>query len=198
MKNNTLPITPGSKIGLFGGSFNPAHEWHFQVSNNALKELNLDKIIWLVSSQNPLKDSKDLMKFEERFASAQKQAKSEYFFVSDFEKKNNIKYSVETVSKVKNIYPETKFVWIMGSDCAAEISQWKEWETFLNLIPIAIYPRPSFKISSKKLDIIKEKAKKIEEGDQLTFINAIPPAITFIPGPMSDISSTQIRELKDG
>ncbi len=138
------------------------------------------------------------MKFEERFESAQKQAKSEYFFVSDFEKKNNIKYSVETVTKVKNTYPETKFIWIMGSDCAAEISQWKEWEKFLNLIPIAIYPRPSFKINSKKLDIIKEKTKQIKEGNLLTFINEIPPAITFIPGPMSDISSTKIREFKDG
>ena len=105
VKNKDLPITPGTKIGLFGGSFNPAHEWHFQISKNALTSLKLDKIIWLVSSENPLKNKDTLMKFDERFLSAQKLAESKYFFVSSYEKENKTKYSIDTVSKIITSYP---------------------------------------------------------------------------------------------
>ena len=67
------------------------------------------------------------------------------------------------------LYPDVSFVWIMGSDCAAEISQWKDWEKFINLIPIAIYPRPSFEIRSDKLDLIKNNAKQIDLSSQENF-----------------------------
>ena len=105
---------------------------------------------------------------------------------------------VYSVSKIMELYPDVNFVWVMGSDCAAEISQWKDWEKFLDLIPIAIYPRPSFEIESNKLDLIKERAKIIGSNNQKGFTKFKPPVITFIPGPMSDISSSQIRKLKDG
>ena len=196
--NKDLPITPGTKIGLFGGSFNPAHEWHFQISKNALTSLKLDKIIWLVSPESPLKDKETLMKFDERFLSAKKLANSENFFVSSYEKKNKTKYSIDTASKIINSYPDAKFIWIMGSDCAAEISNWKDWKEFINLIPIAIYPRPSYAIDSKELDLIKENTKLINNDKQSNFINEEPPVITFIPGPLSDISSSQIRERENG
>ncbi len=197
MNNYILPIKSGSQIGLFGGSFNPAHEWHFQVSKNALGELNLNQVIWLVSASNPLKEKEDIMDFDDRFMSARDIAKSDNFFVSDFEKEYKTKYSIDTVSKIMDLYPNVNFVWVMGSDCAAEISQWKDWEKFLDLIPIAIYPRPSFEIESNKLDLIKERAKIIDVNNQKGFTKCKPPAITFIPGPMSDISSSQIRKLKD-
>ena len=198
MNNYILPIKPGSQIGLFGGSFNPAHEWHFQVSKNALSELNLNQVIWLVSMSNPLKEDEDIMDFHDRFMSARGIAKKKNFFVSDFEKEYKTKYSIDTVSKIMELYPDVNFVWVMGSDCAAEISQWKDWEKFLDLIPIAIYPRPSFEIESNKLDLIKERAKIIGSNNQKGFTKFKPPVITFIPGPMSDISSSQIRKLKDG
>ena len=195
--NDILPIKPKSKIGLFGGSFNPAHEWHFQVAKNALNELKLNKVIWLVSASNPLKKTEDLLDFHERFLSAKEIAISDDFFVSDFEKIYETKYSIETISKIMELYPDVSFVWIMGSDCAAEISQWKDWEKFINLIPIAIYPRPSFEIESDKLDLIKNNAKQIDLSSQENFSICKPPVITFIPGPMSDISSSQIRKVKD-
>ena len=87
MEENLLPIFEGSRIGLFGGSFNPAHEWHYQVSNRALTKFKLDKVIWLVSPNNPLKEIHNLMGYDERFKSAQNLARSLDFFVSDFEKK---------------------------------------------------------------------------------------------------------------
>ena len=81
MNNYILPIKSGSQIGLFGGSFNPAHEWHFQVSKNALGELNLNQVIWLVSMSNPLKEDEDIMDFHDRFMSARDIAKKNISFL---------------------------------------------------------------------------------------------------------------------
>ena len=150
-----------------------------------------------MSASNTLKKTEDLLDFHERFLSAKEIAISDDFFVSDFEKTYETKYSIETISKIMELYPDASFVWIMGSDCAAEISQWKDWEKFINLIPIAIYPRPSFEIESDKLDLIKNNAKQIDLSSQENFSICKPPVITFIPGPMSDISSSQIRKVKD-
>ena len=107
MNNYILPIKPGSQIGLFGGSFNPAHEWHFQVSKNALSELNLNQVIWLVSMSNPLKEDEDIMDFHDRFMSARDIAKKNNFFVSDFEKEYKTKYSIEylVLNTKKGLHP---------------------------------------------------------------------------------------------
>lgn len=196
MEENLLPIVEGSRVGLFGGSFNPAHEWHYQVSNRALTKFKLDKVIWLVSPNNPLKEIHNLMGYDERFKSAQKLARSLDFFVSDFEKKIQSEYSIDTVKKIMELHPKIKFIWIMGSDCAAEIEKWREWENFLKTLPVAIYPRPSFTADSGKLRIIKEFCKNIDDHENLDIIQEKPPCITFIPGPMSNISSTTIREGK--
>lgn len=196
MEENLLPIVEGSRVGLFGGSFNPAHEWHYQVSNRALIKFKLDKVIWLVSPNNPLKEIHNLMGYDERFKSAQKLARSSDFFVSDFEKKIQSEYSIDTVRKIMELHPKTKFIWIMGSDCAAEIEKWREWKNFLETLPVAIYPRPSFTTDSGKLRIIKEFCKNIDDLENLDIIQEKPPCITFIPGPMSNISSTTIREGK--
>ena len=196
MEENLLPIFEGSRVGLFGGSFNPAHEWHYQVSNRALTKFKLDKVIWLVSPNNPLKEMHNLMGYDERLKSAQKQARSLDFFVSDFEKKIQSEYSIDTVRKIMELHPKTKFIWIMGSDCAAEIEKWREWKNFLETLPIAIYQRPSFTADSGKLRIIKEFCKNIDDLENFDIIQEKPPCITFIPGPMSDISSTTIREGK--
>ena len=103
VNKSILPIRSGSRIGLFGGTFNPAHEWHQEVSKNALKELKLDLIIWLVSASNPLKEEKDNFNFQDRYASAREIAQSKDFFVSDFEIKFQTKYSIDTVTKIKEL-----------------------------------------------------------------------------------------------
>ena len=196
VNKSILPIKSGSRIGLFGGTFNPAHEWHQEVSKNALKELKLDLIIWLVSASNPLKEEKDNFNFQDRYASAREIAQSKDFFVSDFEIKFQTKYSIDTVTKIRELHPDVNFVWIMGSDCAAEINKWKNWEQFLDLIPVAIYPRPEYEIESKKLNIIKERANQIDLKQNYEFATFKPPIITFIPGPMSHISSSLIRKIR--
>ena len=188
-------IPKRSKVGLFGGSFNPAHEWHFQVANEACKSLDLDLVIWLVSPHNPLKDKTILMPLKERLRGAKEVATSEKFLVTDIEERIKTQYSSDTISAFQRSYPAEKFVWIMGSDNAAQIEYWKNWKSFVNGIPLAIYPRATHPLSE-----IDEKlgkyAKKIDEKNSKDLINHATPCFTFINGPMNDISSTRIRSEK--
>ena len=108
------------------------------------------------------------------------------------EKTINTQYSFDTVSIFQESYPTVKFIWIMGSDNAAQIEEWKNWKEFIKKIPMAIYPRATNPIIDveKKL---KKNAKKIDMENSKDLINTETPCFTFINGPMNDISSTRIR-----
>ena len=187
-----ISLPKNAKVGLFGGSFNPAHEWHYQVANEAYKSLNLDLVIWLVSPHNPLKDKDSLMPLKERLKSAKNIASSKHFVVTDVEKTIKTQYSSDTVAMFQETYSSEKFIWIMGSDNAAQIDEWKNWREFNTKIPLAIYPRATHPLSDveKKL---KNYSNKIDEKDSKILINQETPCFTFINGPMNDISSTRIR-----
>ena len=129
MNNYILPIKPGSQIGLFGGSFNPAHEWHFQVSKNALSELNLNQVIWLVSMSNPLKEDEDIMDFHDRFMSARDIAKKKNFFVSDFEKE----YKGEVSKSGVAILPSKRMRKVPIQNASSPEDKIEESETTLKL-----------------------------------------------------------------
>ena len=187
-----ISLEKSSRIGLFGGSFNPAHEWHFQVANHASKILALDKVIWLVSPHNPLKDKKTLFSLKDRLASAKEIAKSSSFIITDIEKKLKTQYSIDTISIFQKTFVTKKFVWIMGSDNAAQIKQWKDWKIILDKIAIAIYPRSSHPLSEVE-KLLKQYSNKIDEKNSKDLIKLKTPCFTFINGPMNDISSSDIR-----
>ena len=187
-----ISLPKNAKVGLFGGSFNPAHEWHFQVANEACKSLGLDLVIWLVSPHNPLKDKTILMPLKERLKGAKEVATSEKFLVTDIEERIKTQYSSDTISAFQGSYPTEKFVWIMGSDNAAQIEYWKNWKSFVNGIPLAIYPRATHPLSDVE-QRLRKYAKKIDEKNSKDLINEETPCFTFINGPMNDISSTRIR-----
>src|SRR6201985_2991918 len=88
-------LKPGMRVGLFGGSFNPAHEGHAHVAETALKRLGLDKVIWLVSPQNPLKSASDSASLAARMASARRQARGPHMIVSDVESRAGSRYTID-------------------------------------------------------------------------------------------------------
>src|SRR6202042_893653 len=109
-----MPNTP-HRIGLLGGSFNPAHAGHLHISLEALKQLKLDQVWWLVSPQNPLKSTNDMAEYQARFASAKKITRQEKkIIVSDFEEQHGLQFTYATLAALKKRYPSVKFVWIMG------------------------------------------------------------------------------------
>jgi len=129
------------KIGLLGGSFNPAHAGHLYISEVAIRQLGLQQLWWLVSPQNPLKSTTDMMSFEKRFESAQKIARHPKIIVSDIERRLGTQYTADTLSALRRRFRGDKFVWIMGADNLIQLPKWKKWEEIFHFAEIHVFDR---------------------------------------------------------
>ena len=129
------------KVGLLGGSFNPAHAGHRYISLLALKQLQLDQVWWLVSPQNPLKTSSSMLPFKEREASAQMIARHPRIRVSDIENQLGTSYTIDTLALLHRRWPDYRFVWLMGADNLKQLPRWRRWREIARTIPIAVFNR---------------------------------------------------------
>ena len=129
------------KVGLLGGSFNPAHVGHRHISLLALKQLQLDQIWWLVSPQNPLKPHSGMLPFKERQASAQIIARHPRIRVTDLEIRLGTCYTIDTLERLHCRWPNYRFVWLMGADNLIQLPRWRRWREIVQIIPIAIFNR---------------------------------------------------------
>ncbi len=130
---------PGMRIGLFGGSFDPAHEGHVHVAETALKRLGLDRVWWLVSPQNPLKPKSS--PFNKRMQSARGFARGPRMVVTDIEKKLGCGYTYQTLHALRALYPEVRFTLVMGADNLANFRKWRNWRE-VAAVPVVIVSRP--------------------------------------------------------
>lgn len=131
---------PGMKIGLFGGSFDPAHEGHAHVAETALKRLGLDKVWWLVSPQNPLKPKSS--PFPQRVGSAQAQAHGRRMEVTDIEARLGVSFTYQTLRALKRRYPGVEFFLVMGADNLATFRRWRNWREVAEAVPVVVVSRP--------------------------------------------------------
>jgi nicotinate-nucleotide adenylyltransferase len=129
------------KIGLLGGSFNPAHDGHRHISLLALKQLRLDQVWWLVSPQNPLKPRAGMAPLGERLAGAQAMASHPRIHASDLERRLGTQYTVDTMAAIHNRWPEHGFVWLMGADNLVQLPRWRRWRQIMESMPMAIFNR---------------------------------------------------------
>src|SRR5262249_17936184 len=135
------PHGPGMRVGLLGGSFNPPHDAHRAISLYAMKRLQLDRVWWIVSPGNPLKDTRELRPLDERIAECVRLADSPRIDVTGFEAVIGTKYTFDTLAWLKNEAPETLFVWLMGADNLKDFHRWKNWREIFMLMPIAVADR---------------------------------------------------------
>lgn len=140
MKRGLPRAYPGMRIGLFGGSFDPAHEGHAHVAETALKRLKLDRVWWLVSPQNPLKPQSG--QYAARLRSAQRQAGGGRMVVTDLERRLGCAYTYETLRALKRLYPGVRFVLVMGADNLANFRKWRNWREVAEAVPVAVVSRP--------------------------------------------------------
>jgi len=129
------------KVGLLGGSFNPAHGGHLHISLLALKQLRLDQVWWLVSPQNPLKSHNSMLPFKERQSSAQIIARHPRIRVSDIEDRLGTRYTIDTLALLQRRWPNYRFVWLMGADNLSQLPLWRRWRDIVRTVPIAIFNR---------------------------------------------------------
>ena len=131
------------RIGLLGGSFNPAHGGHLHISREALKRLDLDEVWWLVSPQNPLKPLAGMTPFAERLQKAAAVAAADrHIKVSDIEARLGTIYTADTIAALRRRFPHARFVWLMGGDNLAQFPYWRRWQDIFRRVPIAVFDRP--------------------------------------------------------
>ncbi len=132
------------RIGLLGGSFNPAHGGHKAISLFAARALGLDEVWWLVSPGNPLKPKKGMAPLPARLAEAQKIARRAPIRATAIEAQLGTRYTIDTVKALRRSYPRNRFIWLMGSDNLAQFGQWKDWRGIARQMPIAVIARPGY------------------------------------------------------
>ena len=181
------------RIGLFGGSFNPAHQGHVQVALFAMKRLRLDWVWWLVSPQNPLKDPHETGDYAKRLAFTKKLAKHPRFIVTDIEKQIGTKFSAQTITALKH-FSKAHFVWIMGADSLANFHHWREWKGIAENVNLAVLARPGYSIHA--LDskaALRYRDKRVATERPQILAGKLPPHWAFISMPLRKESSSAIR-----
>ncbi len=188
-------LSRGMRVGLFGGSFNPAHDGHTHVAETALVRLGLDRVIWLVSPQNPLKRDGAAPRAE-RLAGARQFARGRRMIVSDAETRFGVRYTIDTLTRFRSRFPGVHFVWIMGADNLAQIHRWRGWPDIFRTVPIAVVARPGGGAEARaRLAPAARRFASARLGENAGPILAYQkaPAIITLEAPLHPASSTAIR-----
>lgn len=191
-----LGLQTGMKVGLFGGSFNPAHDGHLHVAETAMKRLGLDRVVWMVSPQNPLKPSAEMASLDLRMASARQMASKAgpNMLVSDFETRAQTQWTVDTLRVLKARYPGVKFVWLMGSDNLASFHRWRGWTDIMRMMPMAVVARPGSLLDSLTAPAAARFASsRVPAGQSGLLASLKAPSWTYLTAPLNPRSSTAIR-----
>lgn len=191
------PFGEGQRIGLFGGSFNPAHYGHYSVALYALKTLELDWVWWMVSPQNPLKDPSETGEYASRLAYTREIARHPRFQVTDIEKQMGSRTTAETLRGIAPLLKHGRFVWIMGADSFANLHRWHDWLEIAETLPLAVLARPGFSLRAlggPAATRFAEAQLPTREAQRLAGMK--PPAWCFIPMPLRPESSTAIRKAR--
>lgn len=188
-------LSRGMRVGLYGGSFNPAHEGHAHVAETARRRLRLDRVIWLVSPQNPLKSSHETASLESRLAGARRFARGRAMVVSAAETKIGSTYTIDTLRVLKARFPGVKFVWIMGADSLANFHRWRGWTQIMGGAPVAVVSRPWISLKSRFSPAARRFARARRPAAEASRLAGTkPPRWVFLTGPLNFQSSTALRE----
>ncbi len=182
------------RIGLLGGSFNPPHVAHRAISLFAIKRLKLDRVWWLVSPGNPLKENGALRDLDERVEAARAMADDPRIDVSCLESVIGTRYTVDTISCLRRRAAGLRFVWIMGADNLAQFHRWENWRRIASEVPIAVIDRPPQSFRALAAPAAHALARyRLPENQAPRLADRQPPAWVFLTGMKLNLSSTGLR-----
>lgn len=191
----TPPVSPGQRIGIMGGSFNPPHDGHLIVARTALRRLRLDQLWWLVTPGNPLKSRDGLAPLEQRLAGCRALAGGDRrMHVTAFEADLGSPYTAKTLQFLKRRYPAARFVWVMGADNLAHFHRWQNWRGIARSMPIAVVDRPRWRfkaLASRAAHGLKGRQQPELGAGSLASMGT--PAWVFLTSKLSPLSSTELR-----
>lgn len=184
------------RIGLLGGSFNPAHDGHRHLSLYALRALRLDQVWWLVSPQNPLKQARGMAPLHRRMEHAHAVASHPAIHVTDIETRLGSRYTVDTLARLRHRFPEHRFVWLMGADNLQQLPEWKHWERIMRTVPVAVFDRAPYSWSVLGQQAANRFRRfQWQQADGRALADANPPAWGFFRMKRHPMSATKIRSL---
>ena len=194
MERYAIPYArAGQVVGLFGGSFDPPHLGHVRVTHEALKAFGLDWVWWLVSPGNPLK-TRGPAPLVQRISAARAMMQHPRVEVTDIEVQTGTRATADTLAALRRLYPQVRFVWLMGADNLAQIHRWKDWRAIMDSVPVGVVARPGGRISARMSLAARRYAKYRIDGQARHLLGrAEAPTWCFVNVPMVDVSSTDIR-----
>lgn len=174
------------KTGVFGGTFNPVHKGHIMLAEYCMDSVGLDRIIMIPTAVPPHKISKNLASENDRLNMCKLACRGkENFFVSDIEiKRQGKSYTYETLTQLKEIYPDDHLYTIMGADMFLTLNRWKNSEIIFEKSSIITIPRDD----ENKLEL---------ENFYNKVLKAMGASSVILPNPVMSVSSTFIRENLD-
>ncbi|MDE2229924.1 MAG: nicotinate-nucleotide adenylyltransferase [Alphaproteobacteria bacterium] len=190
-----LGHAPPRRVGLLGGSFNPAHGGHVHLSIEALRRLGLDEVWWLVADQNPLKPAQGMVPLLARLATARALVRHPRIRVLDLERRLGTRFTVDTIRALKARFRRTKFVWLMGADNLSQIRHWRRWREIFAALPIAIFARPTYcRTALAALPAHRFARHRLPAAAARRLPDSGPPAWIFLWSILDPHSATQIRQ----
>lgn len=182
------------RIGLLGGSFNPAHAGHLHVAREAMRRLRLGQVWLLVSPGNPLKPARGMASFNARLAGARAIADGRRIVASGIEAALGTRYTVDTLRELRRRFPRARFVWLMGADILEQLPRWRRWTDIAAMAAFAVLPRPTYNhraLAGQAVRRLRHARRPARSAPVLAEIG--PPAWVFLPTPQHAASATAIR-----
>lgn len=180
------------RIGLLGGSFNPAHAGHLHVARLARKRLRLHQVWLLVSPGNPLKSGQEMAPLAARLASAAAIADGRRIIATDLEQHLGTRYTADTLTKLRRRFPRVRFVWLMGADNLLQLPRWQRWLRIVHTMPFAVLPRPSYTRAALAGPAAQRLRQARRRGAGL-LAETMPPAWALLPARQHPASASSLR-----
>jgi nicotinate-nucleotide adenylyltransferase len=187
------------RVGLLGGSFNPAHQGHLHVAKAARRRLRLDQVWLMVSPGNPLKPVQGMAPPAARLASARAIADGRRIVATDIEGRLGTRYTDDTLRLLRTRFPRVDFVWLMGADNLVQFPHWRHWRRIARKTPFAVLPRPTYNhraLASQAAQLLRKSRLAAHEAKELA--GTPPPAWLFLPGSQHAVSASSIRAAVSG
>ena len=189
---NVLPGRRSRKTGLLGGSFDPPHAGHAHISDWALKKFGLDAVWWLPSPGNPLKSNRPASASVRR--AAMKKFQNPSVLNVEIELRTGTAFTHETISRLKSLCPQAKFVWLMGADNLTQIHTWSKWDSIFETVPVGVLARRNINFAEmSSVAARKYMHRRVGRDESILLPELQPPAWMLVNIPLLDVSSSDIR-----
>jgi nicotinate-nucleotide adenylyltransferase len=186
------------RIGLLGGSFNPAHAGHRHIASLARKRLRLDQVWLLVSPGNPLKPRAGMASMQDRMAGARVLGDGRRVLATGIEAALNTRFTVDTMRLLLRRFPRAAFVWILGADILEQLPRWRRWMDIVRLMSFAVLPRPTYNHRALAGQAARRLRPIRRRDREAALLPGLAPGWVFLPAPQNALSATALRAALEG